>query len=479
MVIRFPDRVFSNSGQDSIPRPVLDVYGIPFIPGSSIKGLLRRLLNSQEISLEEKEKVQLYCGSEENQGIIRFHGAYPIGNWANRMIDVVHPQQTRQIKNNDSTSASALISFYQPEFIFEFSNISSHNYNSKTDWNELEKLLHKALKYGLGGKTSTGYGFATPPDYANPDSGLYQNACHISFRGKGISSVLLEGRPEFRSNLFKATIRGHVMRLLAGVCDCESAVEKQTNYLFGSTDSEGIIQLFWEMTQGLATDSKIYDVKGTLHIATLPTASSGDLKFIENVLKFAYVMGGFGKSWRRVWHQDFYRKSNYGKQIGCHWQCLTPDWLNFKNKNNLIKEVLTDFLNDIYQICLNRLGSHPPSPIPSWREAWHPERVSVYAQVVSQSQVIDLFHQQIFKTTSAIGGRNPKDDRPKYVSSVWHRMLPLENNQYLEIITLFHEDRSLWQRRDNQQTKDQLLPFVNAITKQQGLEFIWGKEISQ
>ena len=67
LVIRFPDRVFSNSGQDSIPRPVLDVYGIPFIPGSSIKGLLRRLLNSQEISLEEKEKVQLYCGSEENQ----------------------------------------------------------------------------------------------------------------------------------------------------------------------------------------------------------------------------------------------------------------------------------------------------------------------------------------------------------------------------------------------------------------------------
>jgi len=36
--IEFPYRVFTNSGQDSILRPVLDVYGIPFIPGSSVKG---------------------------------------------------------------------------------------------------------------------------------------------------------------------------------------------------------------------------------------------------------------------------------------------------------------------------------------------------------------------------------------------------------------------------------------------------------
>jgi len=70
--VKFPHRVFSNSGQDSIARPVFSNYGIPYIPGSSIKGLLKRLLYSDEtLPQSDRQLVETYCGDEENPGILR------------------------------------------------------------------------------------------------------------------------------------------------------------------------------------------------------------------------------------------------------------------------------------------------------------------------------------------------------------------------------------------------------------------------
>jgi CRISPR-associated protein Cmr6 len=71
--IKFPGRVFSNSGRDSILRPVMGKNGIPYIPGSSVKGLFRRVCNRQQ-------KID-YCGDSDHPGKLRFHGAYPKGDW--------------------------------------------------------------------------------------------------------------------------------------------------------------------------------------------------------------------------------------------------------------------------------------------------------------------------------------------------------------------------------------------------------------
>jgi CRISPR-associated protein Cmr6 len=50
-------------------------------------------------------------------------------------------------------------------------------------------------------------------------------------------------------------------------------------------------------------------------------------------------------------------------------------------------------------------------------------------------------------------------------------MLPLENNQFLEIVTVFHGDRSPWQR----DRADQLSPFTKAL-KAEGLNLAWGND---
>lgn len=483
--IEFPFRVSSNSGQDSIIRPIFGKQGIPFIPGSSIKGLFQRLTLSQQVSSDElRQKIREYCGTDEIPGTLRFHGAYPVGDWAQtrqvtyqrrgeqitetryRIADIIHPQEKRQVESNIKTSAYASISLYQPTLIFELSSIQPL---SLEEWKEVAGLLKRALRQGLGGKTSTGYGLWVIPQDRYPLS--------ITLCGIGVSPLLRSNEPEFRPNLFKASLRGHISRLLAGVCDNQQAIKKQINHLFGHTEEPGSTEIYWEshslieQTQGIEA-TPIYQTKGTLHLAALPKQQ----ELLRWAIEFAYLMGGLGKSWRRTWHKGpeswhpgFFPQ--YDKRaLGCHWQ-----WLDSNFEPRVIKsgQDLCQFLQDLRSYCINYMGTNS-SQFSPWREAWHPQRVSVYAQVVSQSQVINLFHQENFKTTPAIGGRHPGDDHPTSVSCVWHRMLPIEANQYLEIITMFHGDRSLWKR----QNQDQLLPFVRAI-EQQGLDVIWGQNFSQ
>jgi CRISPR-associated protein Cmr6 len=465
--IQFPFRLSSNCGQDSILRPVLGKNGIPIIPGSSIKGLFRRACSPQQATK--------YCGDDKelNPGSLRFHGAYPIGDWAGtkevttrrrgenisetryRLVDVIHPQQLRQVEGEASPKALAMISLYQPTLIFELSST-----DPEVKWEEVETLLTQAVQNGVGGKTSTGYGLGGHLQNQSPSLPSYP--LNVSLKGIGVSPLLRSDEPEFRPNLFKATLRGHVRRLLGGVCQNERAIKQVENSFFGSSEAPGIVQIFWEPRieiYNTKDSNATYETEGVLHI----NASQTDLRFIEWILKFAFIMGGFGKSWRRVFHKKFYSEyvKRRGIHIGCHWECPDPNWIDIKTSADLQK-----FLENLYLVCCERLGSRPPQAM-NWRESWHPKRVAVYSKLVNRSEIVELFHNETFKTTPAIGGRNEGNRRPFFVSSVWHRMLPIGSDRYLEIVTIFHGERTPW--------KNQLLPFI-AELKKKGLELTWGTE---
>jgi CRISPR-associated protein Cmr6 len=299
-------------------------------------------------------------------------------------------------------------------------------------------------------------------------------------KGQGVSPLLRSDEPEFRPNLFKASLKGHVLRLLAGVSGDEKAVRAKVNRLFGHTTEPGVLQLYWESKsleygkRGLE-QTPIYETKGTLYL----DAPESDLLFVQKAIEFAVTMGGFGKSWRRVWHRDFFPDYKT-RAIGCHWECrdssFEPTRINSPNH-------LKSFLSELRKTSMSYMGVKGNSPqCLSWQEAWCPERLSVYAQVVSQSKAIKLFHEAEFKTTPAIGGRSPKDNRPKFISFVWHRMLPLEGNRYLEIVTLFHGGKSgdeahwlnAWQRQDSGGKVKNQLPLFTQKLKDLGFELTWG-----
>jgi CRISPR-associated protein Cmr6 len=455
----------------SILRPVIDGKGIPIIPGSGVKGLFRRACQKRD----EDKKTELtvsYCGTQDKPGLLRFHSAYPVGDWVStvqengettyKMLDVVFPQENRQLgqnQNKKDKGAFAAISFSRPTFVF---TITSTKSLSKSEWETIGAILKTGLSKGLGGKTSSGYGL--PFLAFDPD-------LQVRLIGTGLTSSLLNGEFEFRPNLFKAVLRGHASRLLAGYSNNPDFIEGKVKELFGSTHSPSQIEMYCDIKSQPEIWSKSFNdlnLDLSLKIADNSQNKNAKVEFLKTVLKFAYTMGGLGKSWRRVWHKDFYSDKKYTKLIGCHWKS-NDDWIDdIKTKEDLI-----EFLNNLAIVCQRYLGQ-AESPI-NWRETWHQDRVSVYTSVTDQSKLITeqskaikLFHQKNFKETPAIGGRKPGDQRPTAVSCVWHRMLPIGNNQYLEIVTVFHGDRRPWQ--------DQLKSFINDL-KKQGLEHTWGKPL--
>jgi CRISPR-associated protein Cmr6 len=480
IAVKFPFRLFSNGGQDSIMRPMLGKDGIPLLPGSSVKGLFLRACSDKQAArycgreLREQGKLQHLPGEMP----LRFLGAYPVGDWVDRVVDLVHPQGNRQIgtgNREERSTASALISLHQPMMVFEFSCA-----DGGIDWQAVELILLKALQSGVGGKTSSGYGlggnFPGKP-LVNPGSPV-----NVLLKGQGVSSVLRDGvTPEFRTNLFKAGLRGHLRRLLGGVDELKA--NAVADRWFGNTKAPAAVQLLWQEREpvkfadvGLKDRNPTYRVDGMLYADMRRPEPENmtvvevqqydrDVVLLTQVVTFAYVMGGFGKSWRRVWHGLFmpdYHAKNFA--IGCHWSSSDLDEIQTAVQLKL-------FLDDLYQHCCAYLGvGEHNARAASWREAWSKQRVAVFCRVGAQSEAVGLFHNEVFKTTPAIGGRWPGDDRPTGISSVWHRMLPLNNGtEYLEIVTVFHGDRVPWKREG----VDQLMPFVECL-ETAGLAMVWG-----
>jgi CRISPR-associated protein Cmr6 len=491
LILTFPFRVITNCGQDSFSRPVIGKYGIPFIPGSGVKGLFERLSRNKTLSRELQQKVRDFCGTKDEPGILRFHGAYPVGDWSSshevtyrkrgeeitetryRISDVVHLQENKQLKGIFKTTAIAQISLYQPTLVFE---LSSRQKFSDPEWKQIGGLLKSALRAGIGGKTSTGYGLIFIPQNTYP--------LWIDLVGIGVSPTLRNDEPEFRPNLFKATLRGHMTRLLGGVCSDDRITKNKINQWFGYTGDPGIAQIYWEQgenfpesaTQG-TEKTPIFKTKGKLYL-DIPNS---DLDLFQQLLNFSYIMAGWGKGWRRAWHEGpsqwhsgFY--PGYAKRaIGCHWE---SDYASFEMTDIKSSEALKIFLDNL-QDYLKKYLKQDKISSQNFKEAWHSNNLTVFSKVVSQSKAIELFHDDNFKTTPAIGGREPGDDHPTAVSCVWHRMLPIGKDQYLEIVTVFHGDRRPWQREG----VDQLEPFVKEIkkpfveeTKGKGLIFTWGTD---
>ena len=224
-------RFLSNGGQDdSIIRPAIGARGWPFIPGSSIKGLFRRVCDSDQ----QRER---YCGSATNSndlqpGILRFHGAYPTDTaWTENLVDIVHPQHDRQVKNDSSSGAFALISLYEPEFQF---GISSTVELDDTEWATIWTIWERALANGIGSRVSAGYG----QSQAHKADVLY----HCGLKGQGQAPKLFDGTGEFRPNIFRAGIRGHALRIFGGLTT-EKIAEHAVEDLFGGVKGGATVGL--------------------------------------------------------------------------------------------------------------------------------------------------------------------------------------------------------------------------------------------
>lgn len=132
--------------------------GVPYLPGSSIKGAVRAWMkvNSKE------EAVRSILGSlESGAGNVIFLDAYP-SKKPELDVDILNPHYKKYYEG-DAPPADYLsptpVYFLTvaPQTQFEFRLLPR---NERTDLNEVANYLTKAAyEYGLGAKTSVGYGF--------------------------------------------------------------------------------------------------------------------------------------------------------------------------------------------------------------------------------------------------------------------------------------------------------------------------------
>lgn len=472
-------RFVTNGGQDDgIIRPVIGAKGWPYYPGSSMKGAFRQAC--QQLF---PDKVAYYCGSEEQPAKLRFHGGYPLDNsWQNpdRLVDLVHPQQGWQVKTDDTRekpdgeSAFTLISLFEPKLQFGISSTVSSN---KIDWEQVWKIWDRAISAGIGCRVSAGYG----QPVQQKDNVIYR----AYLKGQGMASKLLSGESEFRPNIFKAAIRGHALRIFGGLTD-EKTADQLVEQLFGGVTGNGAVGLLavnWKHTTEPDLDffnkgygESTYGVEGILRWMVTRSIPQEQKKALTNLIKalmrFAMLLGGFGKSWRRVDHSLFYEEYYEGRKtkplIGCHWQWQDKSLENPHNSVRRLDKVgqaIEKIISSVREWMELQNIEPQYSNSTSWRESWHSENVQVWGRLASnydESEAVKWFHgayrSEIREIEQVEGSiyKTPLTGQISQISRMWHRMYPvirLEKNpsdpkklivkatpRYLELLTIFPDN---------------------------------------
>ena len=491
---RFTWRMVTNSGQDAgVIRPVIGERGWAYFPGSSMKGAFLRACKQ----LCPADEVLNFCGGKDRDGelhpgVLRFHGGYPNNaEWLDdSLVDVVHPQEDWQGKSQGNHAAFIQISLHQPTFVF---GISTTKALTTDQWATVWKVWQTALEQGIGSRVSAGYGqIATHSGNKLIGFGL---------SGEGQASKLINGQGEFRPNIFKAALRGHTRRLFNGITD-EKTADRLTKTLWGGIGkgedaTVGLLGISFS-----APDLELDEWRSPINRNNVaPTYETGDAmldvllmksdltqeqkdelkQFTMRLMRFAMLLGGFGKSWRRIYHPRFL--PNYERQmIGCHWKFTKrsfPLYIPFGENLKPIAKFLEVFYSKGKELSWLQKITNQGNLTPGIREAWHQNNVQVWGRLAEDEEdslAINWFHDPRFLIKqSELTGRMGQ------IGRIWHRMYPRcyktqnpegrdiwrTTEKYAELLTIFPNVIG------NGQEQEKVSNFLKFLDRETDFERLW------
>lgn len=173
------------------------LYGIPIIPGSALKGLTRVYVAEEEKKYfvpedkpdedrhaskridDDHSTIKRIFGEQDKAGTVCFFDAMPVNGQAQYVVDIMNPHypdyykslQNKNITapaNDQSPNPVAFLTVTSTTFAFA---LAPRNPKYTDDVTLVKTWLQKALqKYGVGGKTSAGYGyFKVEQEYNRPE----------------------------------------------------------------------------------------------------------------------------------------------------------------------------------------------------------------------------------------------------------------------------------------------------------------------
>lgn len=148
------------------------LYGIPFIPGSALKGLTRAYVTGEIDEHKSKriedddETVNRIFGSQDRAGTVLFFDAMPLNGEVKFVVDIMNPHYpeyysgTKPPTNDQSPVPVIFLTVTDTIFTFALAPRNPKDDKHKAHVELAKGWLQSALeKYGIGGKTSAGYGY--------------------------------------------------------------------------------------------------------------------------------------------------------------------------------------------------------------------------------------------------------------------------------------------------------------------------------
>jgi CRISPR-associated protein Cmr6 len=172
--------------------------------------------------------------------------------------------------------------------------------------------------------------------------------------------------------------------------------------------------------------------------------------FITQLVKFSMLLGGFGKSWRRIDHRLFFPNYlNRKPMIGCHWEFTEESHKRYVVSVNQLTDI-TSFLDGLqrkvagFPLLREIKGSKPQGYL---REAWQKGNVEVWGRIADDeddSLAIRWFHES-YQSGKSIQ-RSELTGKMGQIGRIWHRMYPryrkrgeelVDTGEYVELLTIF------------------------------------------
>lgn len=299
---------------DEIPELPLNGY----IPGSSIRGIVRAWAMERRLSIREQmfELLGFQKGNTIRAGKIEFLDAWP--QTATKLtLDIVNPQQNFQVYHQGQGTPLSAYTLGDGKDTIPVT-VAIRGIPGKAtaqDVNTVWEWLQQALTtHGIGSRTSGGYGQIKPPSSfrASPELRQLQKENDISTKNfdftlysQGCAGIDKDEQ-ELRPSHWRGWLRSWVLRFLLGVMSRENA-EETLSELMGVIEPntrKGCVKI--RMTEGKenwgeksTNQPKFYVWEGKLQVSA-PTEILN--KIILPIIKFAVSCGGVGRGWRRPLH---------------------------------------------------------------------------------------------------------------------------------------------------------------------------------
>lgn len=310
-------RVGGTRGFRELILPVFHpIYGIPYVPSSSLKGFLRAWARKAQ-KVELGQLLGFLDGDEAALAAVQILDAFPTAPCLD--LDMANPQWTwKGNRVQYGTVPHPLLSMAEVTLKIGLVRTST---GTKTDVGLVKDWLEQAFKSeGLGARVSAGYGQASRVN-GQPLS-TFQSLTHphssehpFEFWSQGIYGQNIN-KTEFRPVAVRGVLRYWFRAVALGLYspdECRTLEKK----MFGGIEpkpEEGSFKLIAKLNDETLGEQNVpHSGMGTL---ILQAREESHLILLQALLKLAFHVGGLGRGARRPLHW------NSGRLRGCFWQSI-------------------------------------------------------------------------------------------------------------------------------------------------------------